>query len=111
MLREDTCHLIAMSSDVAQAKDGAAARRAPFPLDMCTGEGAQYDVKGLARIEQGIEACLEACRRGRIKPMAKPKKVLRRFGQSGNALQRACDNAQGTMLLPEHQDLWLGANN
>ena len=111
MLGEDARDLVAVSGNVAEAQDGAAAGGTAVGLDVAAGDGAQDDVERLARGEQGVEGRLEGGGRARLEPVAEAQELVRTVGEAGNARQRVGDDAQRLALLPEDQDLRLGADD
>mgnify|MGYP000659552084 CR=1 FL=1 len=94
-----------------EAQHRAAAGRASFGLHVAAGLRAQDDVEGVPGGEQRVERRLQRLRRVGLQPDAEAQEALGRVGQSWDALQGVGDDAQRLALLPEHQDLRLGADD
>ena len=67
-------------------------------------------LNGLAGFEQRVDRRLEGGGRIRLQPLAKAQELFRTVRQPGNALQGMRNDAQRLVLLPEQQDLRLGAD-
>ena len=111
VLGEDAGDLVAMPGHVAETQHGATAGRAPLGFEVTAGHGAHDEVERVSRGEQRVEGRFQRRGRARLQPLAEAHEFLRRIGEARNTLQRMGDDAQRLVLLPEQQDLRLGADD